>query len=108
PNKQMIFADLTVSRDGRELGQWSPAKYVYRTHPEMPTTEVAIRTTPVENLYMIMASVDQASGRGTFRILVHPLVMWIWLGSGLLVIGVLIAVFPKLSEILAPVTAPSP
>jgi cytochrome c-type biogenesis protein CcmF len=108
PNKRMIFADLTVSRDGTEIGQWSPAKYIYRTHPEMPTTEVAIRTTPSQDLYMILATVDQETDRATFRILVHPLVMWIWLGAGLLLIGVFIAGFPKLSEILAPASAPSP
>ncbi len=108
PNKRMIFADLTVSEGAREIGQWSPAKYIYRTHPDMPTTEVSIRTRPGQNLYMILASVDQETDRATFRILVHPLVMWIWLGALFLLIGVVIAGFPKLSELLAPASAPSP
>lgn len=108
PNKQMVFTDLTILKDGRELGQWSPAKFIFRTHREMPTTEVAIRSTPAHDLYMIMASVDPETGRATFRFQKHPLVMWIWIGTLFLVIGIVIALFPRLSEVLAPARSASP
>src|SRR5690606_22128053 len=44
-SKRMVFTDMTVLEDGKELGRVQPAKFIYRTHPEMPTTEVAIRST---------------------------------------------------------------
>ena len=50
-----------------------PAKFIYRTHPEMPTTEVAIRSNPREDLYVIMSTVDPESRRATFRVIVRPL-----------------------------------
>jgi cytochrome c-type biogenesis protein CcmF len=91
PNKRMIFTDLTVMADGKELGTVSPAKFIYRTHPEMPTTEVAIRSTLRDDLYVIMSSVNAESRLGTFRVIVRPLVAWIWIGGLLFLIGAFVA-----------------
>ncbi len=101
PGKRAIFTDMTIlDGDGEALARVSPAKFVFRTHPEMPTTEVAIRSTLGEDVYVIMSTVDPQSKRGTFRVIVRPLVMWIWLGGLVLVLGTLIAVFPSVKEIL--------
>lgn len=107
-NRDMIFADLTVSQNGRELGRVAPAKFVYRTHPDMPTTEVAIRWTPLADLYVILSQVDQATDRGTFRVIYRPLVFWIWLGGAVMLLGVFTAGFPSVREIVGePTTSPS-
>ncbi|HEY8428824.1 MAG TPA: cytochrome c-type biogenesis CcmF C-terminal domain-containing protein [Sandaracinaceae bacterium] len=108
PNKRAIYADVTILRDGEEIGHASPAKFVYRTHPEMPTTEVAIRSTLAHDLYVIMSTVDPETHRAAFRIQKHPLVVWIWIGGALLLFGVFIAVFPRLSELTAPATERAP
>jgi cytochrome c-type biogenesis protein CcmF len=99
-NREMIFADLTVSQDGQEIGHVEPAKFIYRTHPDMPTTEVAIRWTPLADLYVILSQVDQASDRGTFRVIYRPLVFWIWLGGAIMLLGVFLSAFPSVREIL--------
>jgi cytochrome c-type biogenesis protein CcmF len=102
-NKEMLFADVTVLRDGEEIAVVHPAKFVYVTHPEMPTTEVAIRSTPLNDLYVILSSVDRDSERATFRVIVRPFVFWIWFGGSLLLFGVFVAAFPTLREILGEV-----
>ena len=100
PNKTMTFTSLTLM-DGEEEGdQVHPAKFVYRTNPEMPTTEVAIRSNPIEDLYVIMSTVDRETQRATFRVVVRPLVSWIWLGGLLLVLGALISMWPRAKDIL--------
>ena len=104
-NREMIFADLTVSQNGREIGHVEPAKFVYRTHPDMPTTEVAIRWTPLADLYVILSQVDQASNRGTFRVIYRPLVFWIWLGGAIMLFGVFLSAFPSVREILGEPTS---
>ncbi|MEC7522822.1 MAG: cytochrome c-type biogenesis CcmF C-terminal domain-containing protein [Myxococcota bacterium] len=106
PSKRMVFTDLTVIDDGEEVARVHPAKFIYRSHPEMPTTEVAIRTTATHNLYVIMSTVDPETRRGTFRVVKQPLVVWIWIGGALLLLGVFIAAMPKLSEVLGEVKAP--
>ncbi|HJL19097.1 MAG TPA: cytochrome c-type biogenesis CcmF C-terminal domain-containing protein [Sandaracinaceae bacterium LLY-WYZ-13_1] len=100
PNKRMIYTDLTVLKDGSPVARVQPAKYVYRSHPEMPTTEVSIHTTSLHNLYVIMSAVDPQTHRGTFRIIKQPLVLWIWLGGFFMLLGVGIAIFPKISELV--------
>lgn len=99
-NKRMVFADMTVMVDGREVARVSPAKFIYRTHPDMPTSEVAIRSTPAADLYVILSTVDPDTHRATIRAIHRPFVMWIWLGGLVLLFGTFIAGFPSLREIL--------
>ncbi len=100
PNKRMIYTDLTLlDKDGGEAGSVSPAKFIYRTHPQMPTTEVAIRSRPKEDVYVIMSTVDPTTKRGTFRVIVRPLVAWIWLGGLILLLGSIIAMWPSAREL---------
>ncbi|MCS6858261.1 MAG: cytochrome c biogenesis protein CcsA, partial [Sandaracinaceae bacterium] len=99
-NREMLFADLSVFERGQPRGRVSPAKFLYRTHPDMPTTEVAIRSGPFADLYVILASVDPQKGSATIRVLKRPLVFWIWCGGLLVLLGTFIAAFPSVREIL--------
>jgi len=101
PNKRMIFTDMTIMDDaGNETGQVAPAKFIYRTHPQMPTTEVAIRSRPAEDIYVIMSTVDPSTRRGTFRIIIRPLVAWIWFGGIVLLLGAMLGMWPTGRELL--------
>ncbi|MGD8824695.1 MAG: cytochrome c-type biogenesis CcmF C-terminal domain-containing protein, partial [Myxococcales bacterium] len=101
PNKRMIFTDMTLlGESGAEKGQVAPAKFIYRTHPQMPTTEVAIRSRPSEDVYVIMSTVDPSTQRGTFRVIVRPLVAWIWFGGIVLLLGAILGMWPSTRELL--------
>jgi cytochrome c-type biogenesis protein CcmH/NrfF len=101
PNKRMIFTDMTLlDASGAENGQVAPAKFIYRTHPQMPTTEVAIRSRPSEDVYVIMSTVDPSTRRGTFRIIIRPLVAWIWFGGIVLLLGAILGMWPTGGEIV--------
>jgi len=97
--REMLFADIAAREGEAELGVLSPAKFVYRTHPDMPTTEVAIRSTPAEDLYAILASVD-TRGNTTVRVIVRPFVWWIWVGGLVALLGTFLAAFPSLKDVL--------
>ncbi len=102
PEKRMIFTDVTLLGDGdRALGRVSPAKFVYRLHPEMPTTEVAIRSGVVDDLYVIMSTVDPTTRRATFRVIIRPLVAWIWIGGVVGLLGAVIAMWPSARDLAA-------
>jgi cytochrome c-type biogenesis protein CcmF len=108
PSADMLYADLTVQEGESTVAHVAPAKFVYRSHPEMPTTEVAIRSTPFSDLYAILSSVDPESGRATFRILNRPLVWWIWFGGLIVLLGAFLAAAPSVREIIGePVRAPA-
>ena len=57
-------------------------------------TEVAIRSNFQEDLYVILASLDE-NGLAAFQIIINPLVVWIWIGSGVLLAGTVVAAWPK-------------
>ncbi|MCA9613063.1 MAG: cytochrome c biogenesis protein CcsA, partial [Myxococcales bacterium] len=101
PNKRMIFTDLTVlDSDGDQIGRVAPAKFIYRTMPDMPTTEVSIRSNAREDLYVIMSTVDSTSRRATFRVVLRPLVSWIWIGGLILVLGAVISMWPQARDVM--------
>jgi cytochrome c-type biogenesis protein CcmF len=105
--KQMITAHMTVFEHGEEVGAVTPAKWFYRKRTEEPTTEVAIRRTFAEDLYVVLAGFDLQQQSATFHVVVNPLVNWIWAGFAILAIGTIIALLPERAFASATSTVPS-
>jgi cytochrome c-type biogenesis protein CcmF len=95
--KQMTTAYLSVFVDGKQIDGLYPARWAYRRHEAEPTTEVAIRRTPAEDLYAVLGGFDLADQSATLQLVVNPLVNWIWVGFGVMAIGTGIALLPERS-----------
>jgi cytochrome c-type biogenesis protein CcmF len=93
--KQMVTAHLAISKNGKPAGELDPAKWFYRKHEEQPTTEVAIRRGPGEDLYVVLAGYDVQNQSVTLQVFINPLVNWIWTGFGVLAMGTIIALLPE-------------
>ena len=102
PNMRQWVALLKVKKDGEPVGTITTEKRQYITTQQL-VTEVGIRSTPLEDLYVILESVEDLQGmvrneagsqRATLKVLVNPLVGWIWYGTILLTVGTLIALWP--------------
>jgi len=93
--KQMITGHVTVSRSGRVIAQMEPAKWFFARHEEQPTTEVAIRRAPGEDLYIVLAGYEVETQTATYAVTINPLINWIWLGFGVLAFGTGIALLPE-------------
>jgi len=50
----MVTGHVSVMRNGKLIGQMQPAKWFFAKHEEEPTTEVAIRRAPGEDLYIAL------------------------------------------------------
>src|SRR5688572_13607680 len=57
-NAQQTRAILDVSKGGKSLGLAHPAKAIY-FKGQQPMTEIALRQTPAEDLYMILGGVNE-------------------------------------------------
>jgi cytochrome c-type biogenesis protein CcmF len=108
--KEMLTGDFTIfargegtKKDAKILAQMRPARWYYNGRNGEFTTEVAINRGLSEDLYLTLGGVDFSDGSGTFKVVVNPLVDWVWLGFILLAIGTAIALMPELA--LAPVAA---
>ena len=93
--KQMITAHTTIFRDGQEVARMYPAKWYFRKHESQPTTEVAIRRSFSEDLYLVLPAFNLQEQSASMEIVVNPLVNWVWVGFGLLALGTLIALLPE-------------
>jgi cytochrome c-type biogenesis protein CcmF len=83
----MVTAHLTVFRDGKEIDKAYPGKWVYRKHEQQPITDVAIRRSLAEDLYIVMPGFELQDQSVTLQVVVNPLVDWIWAGFGILVLA---------------------
>ncbi|PKB65789.1 MAG: hypothetical protein BZY82_06975 [SAR202 cluster bacterium Io17-Chloro-G3] len=81
-----------TSANGRafELTAWRAFYPEFR----MTSSRAAIRSTPVEDLY-IVTSETLEDGRVAARVLVNPLVWWMWWAGPLMILGALVALWPE-------------
>jgi len=95
-SKQVVSATVSVYENGVYLGNLVTEKYFHRSY-EQAVTEVAIHSTLAEDLYLILVGENQGdtSGATAFKVLVNPMVSWIWLGGVVVVLGGLIAFWPE-------------
>jgi len=91
-SKLVVSATLSIYNEGKLLGKLVPEMYFHQTH-QQPVTEVAIRSNLLEDLYVILVGWDK-KGTTAFKVMVNPLVNWIWIGGSVMVIGGLIAFWP--------------
>ena len=106
--KQMITGHITVkSLDGEVIDQMRPARWYFRKHEEEPTTEVAIRRTFAEDLYIVMAAYALDEQTASVEVHINPLVNWVWFGFGILAIGTGIALLPEASMSFAVAKMPA-
>jgi cytochrome c-type biogenesis protein CcmF len=95
--KEAVSAKVTVylGDSDKVYVELEPAKWAFHGHSdEPPTTEVAIHRTLLEDLYVVLAGYDNKQGLANLKLVVNPLVNWIWLGFMMLAFGTAIAFLP--------------
>jgi len=106
PNEETDMAVIGVSQNGRPL----PTMYVTRHDfkaSQQRNTVPAIRSSILEDLYIVNAGVT-SDGRGrVINAHVNPLVSWLWAGWLMIVLGTLLALVPNKAAVTVPQTAPA-
>jgi len=97
----VVAARLRVFEGRHDLGVFEARRNLFLTSDES-TSDVALRSTPRDDLYVILAGWTQ-DGRATLRLLVNPLVMWLWAGGLVLSLGAVITMLPEPRLVRAPV-----
>jgi cytochrome c-type biogenesis protein CcmF len=87
-------AVVDVYRNGVYLGELHPRKDFYFDSQQNMTIP-GQRPTMRDDLYILLVDWQPVSSSGaTFKIYVNPLVNWLWLGSLMFFIGILVAAWP--------------
>ncbi|MGB8647539.1 MAG: heme lyase CcmF/NrfE family subunit [Anaerolineae bacterium] len=95
-NSQRITSSIAVLQGGQQIATMHPAKAYYPAADQM-TSEVDVRTTAREDLYLILAGWAD-DGSATIKAIINPLVVWLWIGFIVFVLGTVITMLPDQSE----------
>lgn len=85
PEKQISEATVIVDRGDSRIGTMHPQSNFHFAQRQ-PQSEVAIRTTPVDDLYVVVTQFD-SDGSAAIRAFVNPLTWWIWAGAAVMALG---------------------
>ncbi|MCH7532252.1 MAG: heme lyase CcmF/NrfE family subunit [Gemmatimonadetes bacterium] len=100
------IATISVQQDGKQKPFLTTEKRMYVTS-ELPMTEVGIRSSVREDLYLILSALDDMEGavradpnaQGIdLQVLIKPFVGWIWYGGMMLAIGTFVALWPSVDR----------
>ena len=69
-----------------------------------PSTEVGIRSTLQEDLYITFAGAVGGTEEAVYRFTINPLVWWVWFGGFVLAFGGLVTMWPGGGPTIAPAT----
>jgi cytochrome c-type biogenesis protein CcmF len=97
PNFTAYVADVFVYKQDQLVAKLGPAKAVYQA-TNNAVSEVDIRRTFGGDLYLAVTEIDVATQLINLRVLVKPLINWIWIGSSLMVIGAVLSLMGMLNR----------
>ncbi|MBA2312274.1 MAG: heme lyase CcmF/NrfE family subunit [Actinobacteria bacterium] len=101
PEKEINEAVIAVSRGGERIATLRPQRN-FHIAQRQTQSEVAIRTTPAEDLYLVVTSFD-ADATIVLRSFVNPLTWWIWAGAAVMLAGMAVLLWAP-----APQAVPGP
>jgi cytochrome c-type biogenesis protein CcmF len=100
PNYTAMRATFTASRNGKLIATLRPEKRLY-TMPPRPTTNAAIHTNLLGDIYAVIGEPDGKGGYVT-RLYYNPLVPWIFIGAVIMTLGGGVSLTDRRHRIAAP------
>jgi cytochrome c-type biogenesis protein CcmF len=103
--KVLVTGKMTAEQDGETFGM-NPGKAMFFASPEkrrageqfrMGTSEIDIRSGPLEDLYVALVNFrtgPNTADTASFKMFVNPFTWWFWAGGVILVLGALVAMWP--------------
>jgi len=101
PTHYRVEAAFRLFNEGHDLGVFGPALKFFPSQ-QSPVGRAVFRSTLKEDLYLILSGFSELQeNRATLKVLVRPMVVWIWLGGFVIALGTVICISPlgKLSRV---------
>ena len=107
PHRSVVAANISVLQGGQLLTTLSPRMNRY-TGQMAPIGTPAVHSRIGEDLYLSVMQVDEKDRYVGLRIFVNPLVSWLWIATGVMVLGCGIALWPVRRRDAAVAEGPTP
>ncbi|MFQ6113946.1 MAG: heme lyase CcmF/NrfE family subunit, partial [bacterium] len=92
PNKIVWQAKMDVYKNGKKVKTIYPNKHYYKVQ-EQPTTEVVLRSTLLEDLYVVLAQPNEDKS-AIFKVYINPLINLVWIAGFIVTLGTFVILLP--------------
>jgi cytochrome c-type biogenesis protein CcmF len=94
PTHMLVEAAFRLFNNGSDKGTISPALKFF-PNQQSPVGRAVHRSTLGEDIYLILSGFSEVDrNQATLKVLVRPLVIWMWIGGFVIVLGTLICIAP--------------
>lgn len=90
PHRFVVAAELAVFMGDRRVATLEPRLNYYEMS-DQPITTPAVRSRAHEDLYITLLAFERDGSSTTLRVMVEPLLVWIWIGGIIMFVGAGIA-----------------
>jgi cytochrome c-type biogenesis protein CcmF len=94
PTHILVWANLTVLKGDNVLTELHPGQRFY-PNQQSPFASVDARYHLGEDLYAILSTFERDGSSATIKVMINPMMAWIWIGGCVILLGVLVAVLPE-------------
>ncbi len=91
---EIVAAQVDIYRGQRYAGTVESFRFFYRNYEDQPTARMGIKLVGMDDVYVVLDR-WQDDGMASLRVYVNPLVIWIWIGGVVFVLGTLTLFWPQ-------------
>ena len=106
PQRTTIGADVTLLIGARIVGHLEPTQHFYASSDE-PVPTPSVRSSLARDVYINLMAFQEDGSSATLKVLVEPMVIWIWLGGLIVCLGAGIALWPRRKRAAQPAVVQS-
>jgi cytochrome c-type biogenesis protein CcmF len=92
-HKMSVGVALAVSEGGNRFATLNPGVDVFTAQMQR-SSEVAVDSSPFRDVYVVLVGLTP-DGLARISVFINPMMMWIWVGGLIMVIGSIVAVWPS-------------
>ncbi|HVX38202.1 MAG TPA: heme lyase CcmF/NrfE family subunit [Gemmatimonadaceae bacterium] len=89
-----IGADMSLLDGSRVVGQLEPQQHFFDSS-DQPIPTPSVLSSPRRDIYINLMAFAQDGSSATVHVLVEPLVIWIWIGGGIVCLGAIVGWVPR-------------
>jgi cytochrome c-type biogenesis protein CcmF len=106
--KRVVQARVRIEHGDDDLGVYAPSVNIFPGSTNAIGTP-SVKTGLLRDVYLTLVSAPSgdANGRVTIGVAVNPMVVWLWIGGGVIVLGTALALMPGPRRRKSPVEEPA-
>ena len=94
PHREALVANVGVRKNGADAGVLQPRMNYYSSQRE-PVGTPAVRSTAAHDLYLSVLNLDPDGKQAGLHAMINPMIVWIWVATGIMGLGGLFALLPS-------------